>query len=134
MQDMSYYTESGVNFPEIQKCAQSLGYLSQQYDWYGLHLNVFFQSGDDLVSDDAYCRWNEGIKPDDAKKEKIFRQLAWKPEVGFWIQYRIAYLPQLVVLLKCVLEKYGGCVDTSLSFKLFTLNNISDLLSVSLSD
>jgi|GEM_PF-5455396 len=127
MQDMSYYTKSDVNFPEIQKCAESLGYLCQQYDWYGLHLNTFFQNEDGLITDDAYCRWNESTRPDDVKREKILHQLKWEPGLRFWIQYKIAYLPQLVTLLKSILEQYGGCVDTSLSFKLFTLNNIADL-------
>jgi len=43
MQDMSYYAETDISFFDIEKCAQSLGYRCQQYDWNGHHLNVFFR-------------------------------------------------------------------------------------------
>jgi len=133
MQDMSYYTETSVEPVDIGKCAESIGYQHQQYEFNGLHLNVLFQYEYNNATVQGYCRWtqDDSLTTDEAKRKRIIQELHFHPLREYWIQYSLSELPQVIKLLRAILEEYGGCVESTMSFKLFSLENINSLLDIS---
>ncbi len=132
MQDLNYYTEAKIDFGNIAKCAERIGYQHEQYDFMGPHLHIGFQYPLNGTLIDGYCRWNESGMPDDAKIATIIREFLFRPTTCFWIQYSMTEIRPLADLLKTVLEQYGGCVESSLSFEFFTLGNLEQLIDITL--
>jgi len=62
----------------------------------------------------------------------IIRALHFRPTTPFWIQVSMTEIRPLADLLITVLEQYGGCVESSLSFEFFTLGNLEQLIDMTL--
>ena len=130
MHEMTYFTDKKIGLNEIAQVAEEIGHKPQQQG--NKELFIYFSAHDNFPPEDRYCHWiipTEGEQVINKRMRK-FEKLQLNPRIALYTECKHVYLLYFVPLLRTILERYGGCIETNTSYKMFTLKDANKLLSV----
>ena len=112
-----YITQQAVTLSDIAQVGENLNidtiYLPSKDSDLPATVNLKFGFSEGEVPVSKWCRWEQRLLSEIENVDESSRQklLDLKPESIFWLETRAAAFPDLLPVLKILLEDYGGWVD-----------------------
>ena len=122
----------GVLSSDGRRGTSHLGQHSFFVNSYSTSDVLFKASAESNALDAGYMRFTVGggVESIEASRLKRITHLGLQPKVVMWVQYYWHQRPQVVDLLREMLKRFGGYVETAFSQELFSENNLSEILAL----